>query len=180
MGISIVRFEPHHLLRFEEMADDPDVARYTPIPSPVPEGYGETWLARYEAGRADGTREAFAITDGEEFLGIAVAPAIDQKAREAELGYLVAPWARRRGAATEALRQLTRWALEERDLARVYLRINVGNAGSSTVARRCGYTLEGVLRSTWFKDELRVDTELWSRLSSDPEPAGAPGFTRKG
>ena len=155
------------------MLDDLDVARYTPMPSPVPEGFGPAWLDRYEAGRADGTREAFAITDGEEFLGIAVAPVINVTAREAELGYMVAAWARRRGAATEALLQLTRWAFEERDLARAYLRINVGNAGSRQVARRCGYTLEGVLRSTWFKDDLRVDTELWSRLPSDPEPLRA-------
>ena len=171
MSIRIVTFGTEHLARFEQMADDPDVARFTPMPSPVPKGYGRTWFGRYEAGRDDGTREAFAIVDGEEFLGIAVAPVINHQAREMELGYLVAALARRRGAASEALRQLTTWAFEEQGALRVYLRINVGNEGSRRVAKACGYTLEGVLRSTWFKDEQRVDTELWSRLPSDPEPA---------
>jgi RimJ/RimL family protein N-acetyltransferase len=168
VSIAIVRFEPHHLPRFEAMLDDPDVVRYTPIPSPLPAGFGPAWLAREESGRADGTREAFAIVEDPEFHGIGVAPSINVPAREAELGYLVAPWARRRGVATSALLQLTRWAFEDRGVLRAYLRINVGNDASRGVARRCGYTYEGTLRSTWFKDDLRVDTELWSRLPADP------------
>ena len=171
MSINVVRFEPHHLPRFEAMLDDPDVVRFTPMPAPVPDGFGPAWLERYESGRADGTREAFAIVEDEEFLGIAVAPSINPTARECELGYMVAPWARRRGAATAALLQLTQWAFEDRGFLRAYLRINVGNDASRTVALRCGYTYEGTLRSTWFKDDLRVDTEVWSRLPSDPGPA---------
>lgn len=172
MSIRVVRFEPHHLHRFEAMLDDPDIVRFTPMPAPVPEGFGPVWLGRYESGRADGTREAFAIVDDDEdLLGIAVAPAINPTARETELGYLVAPWARRRGVATAALTWLTAWAFEECGMLRAYLRINVGNAGSVAVARRCGYTYEGTLRSTWLKDEQRVDTEVWSRLPSDPAPA---------
>lgn len=170
MSIDIVRFEPHHLPRFEEMLDDPDVVRFTPMPAPVPDGFGRAWLGRYESGRADGTREAFAIVEDDEFLGIAVAPSINATARETELGYMVAPWGRRRGAATAALLQLTRWAFEDRAFLRAYLRINVGNDASRGVARRCGYTYEGTLRSTWFKDDLRVDTEVWSRLPGDPDP----------
>ena len=170
MNIRIERLEPRHLDRFVEMVDDPDVVRFTPMPSPVPEGFPEAWYGRYEAGRADGTREAFAIVDEQEFLGIAVAPSIHETGRQTELGYLVAPWGRRRGAATVALGALTRWAFEERGMLRAYLHINVGNEGSRAVARRCGYTYEGTLRSSWFKDDLRVDTEVWSRLPTDPAP----------
>jgi RimJ/RimL family protein N-acetyltransferase len=171
VSIRLELLERRHLARFEEMIADPDIVRFTPMPSPVPEGFAEVWYGRYEAGRADGTREGFAIVDDGEFLGIAVAPAVNDSAREAELGYMVAAWGRRRGAAAAALTGLTRWAFTERGVARAYLRINVGNEASRAVARRCGYTLEGVLRSTWFKDDLRVDTEMWSRLPSDPDPA---------
>ncbi len=165
-----MRFTPAHLPAFERMIDDHDIARYTPMPSPVPAGFGAAWLGRYDAARREGTREAFAIVDGADFLGVAVAPMINTTAREIELGYMVATQARGRGAATTALRDLTRWAFEELDMARAYLRINVGNEASVKVAQRAGYTLEGVLRSTWFKDDLRVDTEIWSRLPTD-----APG-----
>ena len=33
---------------------------------------------------------------------------------------------------------------------------------------RCGYLREGVLRSTYFKNGVRQDTEIWSRLPNDP------------
>ena len=39
---------------------------------------------------------------------------------------------------------------------------------SKRVAERNGYVLDGVLRSLWFKGDLREDTEIWSRLPTDP------------
>jgi len=51
----------------------------------------------------------------------------------------------------------------------------VTNDASKRVAERNGYRLEGVLRSLYFKQDLRADTELWSRLVSDPVPARAEG-----
>jgi RimJ/RimL family protein N-acetyltransferase len=85
-----------------------------------------------------------------------------------ELGYMVAGWARGRGVGTEALRQLTRWALDERGAQRLSLIINVGNEPSRRVAERCGYVLEGVMRSVHLKQGERADAELWSLLPSDP------------
>ena len=76
--------------------------------------------------------------------------------------------ARRQGVATAALGQLSRWALAELGMLRLELRISVGNEASRTVARRCGYVLEGVLRSLHLRADERVDTELWSRLPLDP------------
>src|SRR5262249_51762674 len=110
----------------------------------------------------------FAIVDGSgTFLGVAVAPRIDLPARTAELGYMIAPAARGRGAATAALRLLTEWAFGELGILRAELLISVENEASKRVAERCGYVREGVLRSLHFKQERREDTELWSRLPSD-------------
>jgi RimJ/RimL family protein N-acetyltransferase len=165
--VRLTVFAAEHVPAFERMADDETVAAHTPFPHPLPPGFGTQWLARYDAARAEGTREAFAVLDGDELVGIAVAPRIDTTAREVELGYVVARSARGRGIATAALGSLTRWAFDEWRAARVYLRINTGNEASRRVAVRCGYTYEGTLRSTWFKDDLRVDTEIWSRLPDD-------------
>jgi RimJ/RimL family protein N-acetyltransferase len=43
----------------------------------------------------------------------------------------------------------------------------VHNEASKRVARRCGYEFEGVLRGLFFKQDLREDTESWSRLVTD-------------
>jgi RimJ/RimL family protein N-acetyltransferase len=101
-------------------------------------------------------------------VGLALAPHIDHAAREAELGYLVAPSARGRGYATELLRLLTDWAFEQAGVLRATLVIDVENPASARVAERAGYVREGVMRSIDFKEGRRIDAELWSRLPSDP------------
>jgi hypothetical protein len=47
---------------------------------------------------------------------------------------------------------------------------DAGNAASQRVAANGGYRLEGVLRNAYFKPGRRADTEMWSRLPSDPAP----------
>jgi RimJ/RimL family protein N-acetyltransferase len=148
---------------------DGDTIRLTRIPDPVPPGFARAWLERYEEGRAEGEREAFAIVDeGGIVLGLAVAPEIDRETRTAELGYIVSPGARGRGVATAALGRLTEWAFSELGMLRLELMIGVDNAASKRVAERCGYAFEGVLRSLYFKQGRREDTEIWSRLPTDP------------
>jgi RimJ/RimL family protein N-acetyltransferase len=45
--------------------------------------------------------------------------------------------------------------------------IDVDNAASERAAGRCGYVREGVMRSIHFKEDVRIDAALWSRLASD-------------
>src|SRR5581483_8558705 len=113
-------FAEEHVAGVEAMLADPDLLRFTRVPEPAPPGFARTWLERYEEARRAGTREAFAIVgDDGNFLGLALAPSIDEDGRTAELGYVVAADARGRGVATEALRQLTAWAFEERGMLRL-------------------------------------------------------------
>ena len=174
-----VRLEPlsqAHVEPLEQMLEDPDVLRFSRVPVPVPVGFGREWFERYDDGRRDGTRVAFAIVDdvSEEFLGVALAPTVDEETRTVELGYLVASHARGRGVATAALRQLTDWTFAELGALRIELVISVDNPASKRVAQRCGYTLEGVHRSVYFKQGLREDIEIWSRLPDDPAPVADP------
>ena len=96
-----------------------------------------------------------------------MAPHIDRQGRTVELGYVIAPSARGRGVATRALELLTEWAFETLGALRAELIISVENHGSKRVAQRAGYQMEGVLRSTHFKQGLRADVEIWSRLPTD-------------
>src|SRR4051794_36078449 len=158
-----------HLAALDPICRDPEVLRFTRIPDPPPPDFPQTWVARYESGRADGTKEAFAMVDEEgTLLGVVLAPEIHAEAQEAELGYMVAVEARGRGVASEGLRLMTEWAFRERGLLRVVLYIAAENVGSQKVARNCGYTREGLLRSIYVKRGVREDNEIWSRLPSDP------------
>ncbi len=98
-AIVLIPIGEAHLSAVGELAADPAVQQFTRVPVPPPPDFAHSWLQLYQQGRADGTREAFAITDADgAFLGIALAPRIDRPARTAELGYVVAPVARGRGS----------------------------------------------------------------------------------
>jgi RimJ/RimL family protein N-acetyltransferase len=169
MAVSLRPLAVEHLDDVAALLDDPDVLRFTRLPVPPPPGYARHWLERYAAGRLDGTRDAFAALDDDgRFAGLALAVDIDREGREVELGYITAPAARGRGVASAMLDALTRWAFDELGALRVTLIIDVENRASSRVAERCGYTLEGVMRSSHLKDDVRVDAGLWSRLPTDP------------
>jgi RimJ/RimL family protein N-acetyltransferase len=159
---------PQHLAAIAQLIQDPLALRHTRIPDPPPPDFAQQWYGRYETGRADGTREAFAIEDeAGAFVGVTVAPDIDPDTRTVELGYLVMPEARGRGVATEALRLSTEWAFSQLGAERIELLISVDNPGSKLVAERGGYVCEGVLRSYFLKPGVRQDMEIWSRLPSD-------------
>jgi RimJ/RimL family protein N-acetyltransferase len=170
--VTQVRLEPlggQHLAGVAAMFEDEDVRRYTRIPVPVPPGFEREWLEFYEDGRREGTREAFAVVDGKgEFLGLALAFGIDREGRQLELGYVVSPHARGRGVATRSLELLTEWAFGELDALRIELWISASNEPSKRVAERAGYRYEGTLRSFHFKQGIRDDFEVWSRLADDP------------
>jgi RimJ/RimL family protein N-acetyltransferase len=161
-----------HLPEVQALANDPDIARFTGFPAPAPDDFAVQWYARYVAGRLDGTRALFvALGDDGRFLGVALAFNINAEEREMELGYLVAPAERGWGAGAELLRHLAAWAFGPGNALRVTLIIDVANVASSRVAARAGFVREGIMRSTYFKQGMRTDVELWSRLPSDPTPA---------
>jgi RimJ/RimL family protein N-acetyltransferase len=166
--IRLVPLAREHLSFLADVVHDPDVLRFTRVPDPPPEDFVERWFAGYEEGRAAGTRDGFAIIDADgTFLGTAVAPTIDRNTGTVELGYTIMPVARGRGVATQALGLITAWAFAALDAERIELYISVDNPASKRVAERNGYRYEGTLRSLYFKQGARADTEIWSKLPSD-------------
>jgi RimJ/RimL family protein N-acetyltransferase len=169
--IRLEQFTEEHLPLFDEILDDPAVLRFTRMPSEAPPDFPARWLERYREGRRERTLEAFAIVSGEgRAIGFAGAVAIDVETATAELGYVVAPAARGRGVGSQALALLTDWAFADLGAERLELMISVENEPSKRVAGRCGYRLEGVLRSIFVKPGLRDDMELWSLLRGDARP----------
>jgi RimJ/RimL family protein N-acetyltransferase len=76
--------------------------------------------------------------------------------------------ARGRGVASDALGLLTRWGFDDLGARRIELFISVDNVASKRVAERCGYVYEGTLRGMHVKQDIWEDTEIWSRLPTDP------------
>jgi RimJ/RimL family protein N-acetyltransferase len=143
-GIVLREWTPEDLDDLVELLDEPDIARWTPMPSPFDLEAGIAYLKRAHHGRNTGQRIQLAITaDGGKPLGEVLLFGVDAGAKEAELGYLVGAEHRRRGLAAGALSLLSGYAHSTLTLNRLLLRIDPGNAASCAVARRCGYRLTG-------------------------------------
>lgn len=168
-AIRLVPLTPEHEPGVAALVDDEDVREYTRVPTKPSGDFAGEWLAKYEEGWRDGSRAGFAIeTHDGEFLGLGLFVAIESEGRQGEIGYVVGPAARGSGVATRTLRLLTDWGFTGLGLERIELWIDVTNPGSERVAERVGYVHEGVLRSYWFKEEIRRDFGIWSRLLGDP------------
>ena len=166
--ITLEPLAQRHVPVFRQLVRDTDIRRFTMVPSRPDRNFAANWVARYERGWGEGSRAGFAILDADgEVVGFAGIFGLDEPGAEGEIGYLVAAEARGRGIAGRSVALLTRWGFEELGLQRIELRIDTENAASVRVAERAGYRLDGVLRSKHFKEGLRTDLGVWSRLRSD-------------
>jgi RimJ/RimL family protein N-acetyltransferase len=140
----------------------------TALPSPyIREAAVEFITGIAPRGREAGTDLGCAIDVDGEMVGSCGAHHLTTGRLGPEIGYWIAPWARRQGYAAEAARALADWALGH-GAPRVHLFTDVGNAASQAVARRAGFADEGVVRSCLpYRDGSRGDAVLFGRLPGD-------------
>jgi RimJ/RimL family protein N-acetyltransferase len=121
---------------------DPEIPRWTLVPSPYGEADARAYLQHVADGWDGDVRASFAVADAADhgaLLGSAGLQAIDWEQRAADVGYWVAAPARGRGVATRAVELLVTWAFGTVGLERIELRTNEGNAASQAVAARAGF-----------------------------------------
>ena len=146
---------------------DPDLQRWlTALPSPYTrESAGEFVNGIAPAGRAAGTDLGCAIDADGELVGSCGLHSLTTGRLGPEIGYWIAPWARRQGYASEAASGLAQWAFG-RGAPRVHLFTDVANTASQAVARRAGFTQEGVVgRCLAYRDGSHADALLFGRLA---------------
>jgi RimJ/RimL family protein N-acetyltransferase len=147
---------------------DIDVQRWINIPVPYTRADARAYvLADSPAERAAGTGTNLAIEVEGTVVGSTGVHRIGAHPMGPEIGYWIAPEARGKGYAAEATHALAEWALGL-GAHRVYLVADVRNAGSQAVARRAGFSQEGVLRSYLaYRDGSRGDAALFAKLPGD-------------
>jgi RimJ/RimL family protein N-acetyltransferase len=147
---------------------DPEIQRWTTVPSPYTREDARTWLTVTAPDRwADGTAATFAVLDA---VSGAVLASISLHAiadGTAEVGYWCAPEARGRGVVGEAIGALCRWGFAALDLQRIEWLAAVGNWPSRAVAEKCGFTIEGIARSGTTQRGNRLDAWVGALLRTD-------------
>jgi RimJ/RimL family protein N-acetyltransferase len=125
-----------------EACQDPEIPRWTLVPSPYGEADARAYLKRVADGWDADARATFAVVDAADhsaLRGAAGLHAIEWDLRVADVGYWVAAPARGRGVATRAVELLAGWAFGTLGLERLELRAHEDNAASHAVARRAGF-----------------------------------------
>jgi RimJ/RimL family protein N-acetyltransferase len=147
---------------------DPDVQRWINVPVPYTREHARSYVAEESpAERLAGTGTNLAVEADGVVVGSAGVHRIGQHPMGPEIGYWIAPGGRSRGYAAELTHALAEWALGL-GAPRVYLVADVLNTGSQHVARKAGFSQEGVLRSYLaYRDGSRGDAALFSRLPGD-------------
>src|SRR3954453_4625701 len=137
-GIVLREWRPDDLGELTELLDDPDIARWTPMPSPFDREAGVAYLKRAHLGRTSGQRIQLAITEsGGRPLGEVLLFGIDAGLREAELGYLVGARHPRRGLPAWSLSLLSAYSETPLKLTRLLLRIDPARSSTRGWPRRC-------------------------------------------
>ncbi|WP_405756536.1 GNAT family N-acetyltransferase [Streptomyces sp. NBC_01420] len=142
-GIVLREWAETDLSALVELYDDPEIDRWTPVPSPFDTTAAREYLARAHEGREEGRKKAQLVitTDGEQPRGEVLLFPSELDARDVELAYGVGSRHRRQGLSSRAVRLLVDYARRQQGVRRVLLRIEPGNSPSIAVACATGFQL---------------------------------------
>ncbi|WP_432032412.1 GNAT family N-acetyltransferase [Streptomyces antibioticus] len=166
------------------MMNDEQITAWTSVPQPFGEEDARRWITEYApAERTAGHGLDLAVTEflTQRLVGVIQLGRTDWHVRSTELSYIVAPWARGEGYASEAALATARWLFTDQKFERIELRTAADNTASQQVAQKIGCISEGVLRGACIArvrtedggwSEARTDFIVWSLLPEDLEGAG--------
>ncbi|MBG6223880.1 RimJ/RimL family protein N-acetyltransferase [Arthrobacter sp. CAN_A2] len=148
-SVSLRQVEDRDAGMIRDLATDPYVPLIGTLPPMAGEEEALAYIARQRQRHPEGAGFSFAITDArtDRAQGVIGLWLRDYPLGRAQAGYAVAPAARGRGIATDALRALVSFAWTLPGLYRVELHIEPWNTASIGVARRAGFSYEGLLGS---------------------------------
>ncbi|MEV6172128.1 GNAT family N-acetyltransferase [Streptomyces sp. NPDC051954] len=172
-----------------EMMNDEMVTAWTSVPYPYTHAHARAWVTEQApAERTGGRGIVFAVTEflTQRLVGIVHLQNTDWRVRASELAYVIAPWARGEGYASEAALATAQWLFNDQKFERLELRTAADNTASQQVAQKIGCISEGVLRNAWIARsrtdsgdwaDVRTDVIVWSLLPEDLAGVGDGGFT---
>ncbi|WEG07962.1 GNAT family N-acetyltransferase [Microbacterium horticulturae] len=147
-------------------AADPEVPRWTTLPSPYSLDDARDFIARAAAWTDEGSQLNWAIRHEGAWVGMIGLAHLEQGGA-AEIGYWMAAPARGRGFLAEAARAVIDYAFAELKLARIEWRAVVGNIPSARTARALGFRYEGMLRQALSDPRGRHDGWIAGLLPGD-------------
>ena len=142
--------------------DDPELG----IAIGTPTDPDEARIRERIAADRDGFELAITADGSGAFCGVIAIHHIEPDHGRAEVGFWLAPQARGRGLGTRAVALVVGWLFERQGLRRLEMTTTPENGGALVLARRLGFTQEGVLRQRDVERGRGVDI-VWFGLLRD-------------
>ncbi|MEK6898543.1 MAG: GNAT family N-acetyltransferase [Nanoarchaeota archaeon] len=147
------------------IANDSEIAKYTPIPFP--------FLPEHAKKLIDGTRASInndkayflGIEFTEKIIGMAGLQRVDRTKRTAEAGYWIGKDYRNQGFATEALDLVLDFGFMTENLQKIWGRVTENNAPSIKILEKRGFSLSGRVPSSREIEGLSVDDRIYELTS---------------
>ncbi|SDQ78024.1 GNAT family N-acetyltransferase [Microbacterium sp. cf332] len=154
-------------------AQDPEVPRWTTLPSPYDRSHAEDFVAKAAVWWQEQSELTWGIRVDGSWVGM-IGLHRTIAGGSAEIGYWMAAAARGHGYVTEAARAVIDFGFAEPlSLARIEWRAVVGNLASARTARSLGFRYEGLLRQGLSDLRGRHDGWIAGILAADdrtPQP----------
>lgn len=143
------KFQHTDLPLLREAAADPYIPLVTTVPSPFTREAGEAFIERQWQRPARGEGYSFAIAHGStgQAAGLAWASFANKVQHKISIGYWIVQSARGAGAATHALRAISKWTATLPEVDWLELYIEPWNAPSRRTAEKVGYRCEQLLQN---------------------------------
>ena len=157
-----------------EAAQDPEVPRWTTLPSPYERAHAEQFIAKAAEWWDAETELTWGIRADDRWVGMLGLHRVE-RGGSAEIGYWMGAPSRGQGYLTEAARAVIDFAFDSQglDLQRVEWRAVVGNIASARAARTLGFRYEGLVRQGLTGPRGRDDGWIAGLLVADermPQP----------
>ena len=159
--------------QFLRWVNDPEVVENLEVYAPIGTVEEEGWFEEMKKRPIDEQTLVIEVhPEGEDdkwvVIGNTTFIRINEKVRYAEIGIMIGEkdyW--NKGHGTEAMGTMCRYAFEELNLNRVWLRVYDTNPRGRRAYEKAGFVYEGTLRQAEYKHGRYIDVHVMSVLTSD-------------
>ena len=135
------------------------------FPFPYTESDARRWIAATEESAVD---HVFAIATPQEAIGtVGIQVQQDVYRKSAEIGFWLGESYWGRGIVTSAVERASEWAFATIGIDRLQAFVFGWNPSSARVLEKAGFTREGCMRKSVFKDNQLIDQWLYARLRAE-------------
>lgn len=148
---------------------DPEIPRWTTLPSPYTRGHAEGFVDLIAQWWADGSQTIWGVFHDDVLVGVVGLHRITSLTGDGstELGYWATAESRGQGYMLEAARAVVDWGFSQLHLARISWRAVAGNIPSARTARALGFHYEGLMRRALTSPRGRDDGWVAGLLATD-------------